>query len=214
MDLVLTKKLRRNIQDYGWPVTLQKGLAYPVQLVFARRVYRIYRIDLARATTAHDRDVPGLAFRLLNPDDHDAIRQIEENHEWLRGQLKEKIRAGGLCLAAFEGARLAGFNLVGFGEVDIPLLNMRRAFHKGDAWSEHIAVERTVRQKGCGSLLRYRIFDELRKRGYRRLYGGALTSNSASLALARKVGFREIVDIRYTRILGKDSWQYQRVVTQ
>jgi hypothetical protein len=43
---------------------------------------------------------------------------------------------------------------------------------------------------------------------YRRLYGGTLRSNVASLGLARKVGCREIVDIRHLRLLGQGTWRY------
>jgi GNAT superfamily N-acetyltransferase len=179
--------------------------------VFLQLVYRIYRIDLAGPVPVQEPGGSDLTFRLLTADDRDIIRKIEADHEWFRGQLADKIRAGGLCLVALDGSKLAGFNLIGFGRVYIPLLNMHRVFHKKDAWSEHIAVDKDLRQKGCGAQLRYRIFEELRKRGYRRLYGGTLASNTASLRLASKVGFRQTVDIHYVRILGRERWQYRRV---
>lgn len=211
MEFALNRKLLRNLQDYGLRATLQKSAASVVGPVFSTRVYRIYRKDLSHASAVHERDVPGLTFQILTPDDQDTICQIEKKHEWLRGQLKAKLQAGGLCLAAFAGDKLAGFNLIGFGRVRIPLLDMTRLFRQGDAWSEHIAVEKDSRQTGLASQLRHRIFDELRQRGYRRLYGGTLRSNIASLRLARKMGFREIVDIRHIRLLGKGTWQYRRV---
>lgn len=125
--------------------------------------------------------------------------------------MKENLRAGALCLVALQGEKVAGFNLIGFGEVSMPLVNKQRIFRKGDAWSEQIAVMKDFRQLGLGSQLRYRIFEELGRRGYKRLYGGALTSNVGSLKLARKMGFREIIDIHYFRILGRDIWRYKKV---
>jgi len=208
---VLVRKVRRNLEDYGWSVTLSKSLAYVFQVFYAHQVYRIYRIDLTAPRPSAQCEEQGLSFKILSPDDHQAISKIENVHEWLQGGLKESLRAGALCLVALQGEKVAGFNLIGFGEVFMPLVNKQRIFRKGDAWSEQIAVMKDFRQLGLGSQLRYRIFEELGRRGYKRLYGGALTSNVGSLKLARKVGFREIIDIHYFRILGRDIWRYKKV---
>lgn len=205
------RKFQRNLEDYGWSITLRKGLGYPFKAVYAHQVYRIYRIDLTKPHAPAEPDGHGLIFRILGPDDDRAIGQIENVHEWLRGGLKETIGSGALCMTAFDGEFVAGFNLIGFGEVFMPLVNKHRKFRKVHAWSEQIAVHKDFRQRGLGAQLRYRIFDELRGRGFKRLYGGALTSNLASLKLARKVGFREIVDLHYIRVLGHDTWRYERV---
>lgn len=212
MNLPLfVRKFQRNLEDYGWSITLRKGLGYLFKAVYAHQVYRIYRIDLTKPHAPVEPDGHGLIFRILDPDDDRAIVQIENVHEWLRGGLKETIKSGALCLTAFDGEFVAGFNLIGFGEVFMPLVNKKRSFAKAHAWSEQIAVHKDFRQKGLGAQLRYRIFDELRRRGFKRLYGGALTSNLASLKLARKVGFREIVDLHYIQIFGHDTWRYKRV---
>jgi GNAT superfamily N-acetyltransferase len=204
-------KFRRNIEDYGWSVTLRKSLGYLFRALYTHQVYRIYSIDLTKPHVSPGSDGHGLTFRILSGDDDRAIDQIENVHEWLRGGLKESIKCGALCLAALEGDFVAGFNLIGFGEVTMHLVNKRRAFRSGQAWSEQIAVDKAFRQRGLGAQLRYRAFEELRGRGFKRLYGGALTSNIASLKLARKVGFREVVDVHYWRVMGRDSWRYVRV---
>lgn len=204
-------KFRRNIQDYGWRVTLEKSLTYLFSVLYTHKIYRIYRIDLNKAHSSIESDGQGLEFRILSANDDHAIDQIERVHEWLKGGLKESIKRGALCLTAFEGDSVAGFNLIGFGEVTMHLVHKRQTFRPDQAWSEQIAVQKAFRQRGLGAQLRYRIFQELKERGFKRLYGGALTTNIASLKLARKVGFREIVDIHYRRVLGRDSWQYERV---
>jgi ribosomal protein S18 acetylase RimI-like enzyme len=208
---LLVRKVRRNLEDYGWSITLTKSLAYVFQALYAHQVYRIYRIDLTEPRLPGKFDRQGLTFKILSPDDHQAISQIEKDHEWLQGGLKESIQAGAVCLAALQGEKVAGFNLIEFGAVFMPLVNKKRTFRKGDAWSEQIAVMKDFRQMGLASQLRYRIFEELGRRGFKRLYGGALTSNVGSLKLARKVGFREIIDIHYFRILGRDIWRYKKV---
>lgn len=208
---LFVRKFQRNLEDYGWSITLRKGLGYLFQSVYAHRVYRIYRIDLTIAQALPETEGHGLIFKILDQDDDRAIDQIENVHEWLRGGLKESIKSGGLCLTAFEGDFVAGFNLIGFGEVFMPLVDKKRVFRKRHAWSEQIAVHKDFRQRGLGAELRYRIFEELKRRGFKRLYGGALTSNIASLKLARKVGFREIIDIQYSRVLGRNFWRYKKV---
>jgi RimJ/RimL family protein N-acetyltransferase len=45
----------------------------------------------------------------------------------------------------------------------------------------------------------------------RRFYGGAFPSNVASLELARRLGFRELADIEYHRILLVRRWRLRRV---
>jgi GNAT superfamily N-acetyltransferase len=208
---LLLRRFRRNLADYGWSATFRKTLSYAFWAIHLHRVYRIYRIDLSKWHPPADLCPNGLAFKIIGSDDQGVIQQIEERYEWLQGHLKKKIEGGGVCLAALQDDRLIGFNLIGFGNVNIPLGGLKRTFRRGDAWSEHIAVQKNARQKGLGSALRYRIFDELRKRGVKRLYGGALRSNLASLTLARKVGFSIIVDVHYLRTLGKRRWRFERV---
>lgn len=208
---ILNRKLRRNLEDYGWVDTVAKSLAFFFKLFHFNQVYRIYRINLEKSARACANTAMGFVFRLLSAEDFGPIEQIESVAEWLRGKLRARILSGDLCLVALEGEKVAGFNLITFGQVFIPLINLRRTFRPGEAWSEHIAVRKEYRQRGLGSHLRYGIFDELRRRGTKRLYGGTLRSNLPSLRLARSVGFSEVLDVSYRRILGLEFWRYTRV---
>ena len=212
MSLALfARKFQRNVQDYGWWISIRKVFAHFFRSIYGHQIYRLYRIDLDKGKEPVRIEADGLTFRILNGGDDRAIQQIENAHEWFRGELKETIKSGALCLTAFDGDSVAAFNLIGFGEVFMPLVHKKRTFQQKHAWSEHIAVDKEYRQRGLGAQLRYKIFEELRSRGYTRLYGAALTSNIASLKLARKVGFREIVDLHYICVLGRDFWRYKRV---
>jgi GNAT superfamily N-acetyltransferase len=206
----LTRKFERNWEDYGPGAALVKTLAYPFKAVFQRVDYRLYRIDLTKPT-----EVPsgpfGVEFRFINASDEAAIVQIEHNSEWLRGTLRQRLAEGALCLAAFEGESLLGFNLVSFGQVYMPLVDLHRRFRPDEAWSEQIATMKASRKKGLASQLRFRIFDALRARGIRKFYGGARTENLPSLGLARRVGFQEFVEIRFTCFLRMKRWSYVRV---
>jgi GNAT superfamily N-acetyltransferase len=139
------------------------------------------------------------------------IAQIENIAEWLRGRLTEALTAGQLCLVALDGDEVAGFNLINFEHATLILVNLRKKLRRDFAWSEHIAVKKEFRKTGLGSQLRFRIFQELRRRGIRRLYGGTLRSNIASLSLARSVGFKEIGDIHYRKFFSIEKWRYKRV---
>lgn len=222
----LFDKVRRNSQDYGWSVTIQKALAYLLRAIYFRQVYRIYRIDLVDAAPPVDWSVnpfepgpftPGpfksgpFQFRMLSPRDEDEIEQIEEAAEWMRGRLQNAIAAGQPCLVAMDGKRVAGFNLIRLDHASLVLVNLTRKLHPGCAWSEHIAVQREYRRSGLGAQLRLRIFEELKQRGVSRLYGGTLVTNAASLRLARSVGFREIADVHYRKFFSLEKWRYERV---
>jgi len=207
----LARKVHRNLQDYGWRITIRKTSAYLIRSVYFRQVYRIYRINLEGLKPSVDSDKHHFTFKILTVQNVDMIAQIENIAEWLRGRLIEALTAGQLCLVALDGDEVAGFNLINFEHATLILVNLRKKLRRDFAWSEHIAVKKEFRKTGLGSQLRFRIFQELRRRGIRRLYGGTLRSNIASLSLARSVGFKEIGDIHYRKFFSIEKWRYKRV---
>jgi len=207
----LSHKVQRNLEDYGWQVAVKKSVAYLLRAVYFRQVYRLYRIDLDEARLPQDSNPHNFTFKILTVQNVGMIADVENVAEWLRGQLKQKIAAGQLCMVALDGDKIAGFNLINFRQATLILVNLRRKLRRGVAWSEHIAVNKEFRRTGLGSQLRYRIFEELRKRGFHRLYGGTLCSNTASLKLTRSVGFKEIGDIHYRKLFSFEKWRYNRL---
>jgi len=207
----LAHKVQRNLQDYGWHATAQKTLAYLFRSVYFRQVYRIYRINLDATKPPVDPNHPNFRFKILTAQDLEMIAQVENIAEWLRGRLTNALAAGQLCLVALDGDEVAGFNLINFDHATLVLVNLKKKLRRGYAWSEHIAVKKEFRKSGLGSQLRFRIFQELKRRGIRRLFGGTLRSNTASLNLARSVGFKEIGDIHYRKFFSIEKWWYTRV---
>jgi GNAT superfamily N-acetyltransferase len=207
----LAQKVSRNLRDYGWRITLQKLLTYLVRGIYFRQVYRIYRIRLDSIGAPDNLGDPNFTFRVLMPQDAELIAQVEDIAEWLRGRLKQNLALGQLCMVAMQGKKLAGFNLVNLKEASLVLVNLRIKLRPGAAWSEHIAVRKDFRRSGLGSQLRYRMFELLRGRGIRRFYGGTLPSNEAALRLTRSVGFQEIGDIHYRKLLSREKWHFKRI---
>jgi GNAT superfamily N-acetyltransferase len=207
----LPRKVQRNLEDYGWHITLGKTLAYLVRWVYFRQVYRIYRIKLDAIKVPESCSKQDFIFKILAPHNLDMISQVENSAEWLRGQLKERIAAGQLCLVALSGEKVAGFNLVNLEQASLTLVNRKKKLRQGSAWSEHIAVQKEFRRAGLGAQLRYRIFELLKSRGIRKFYGGTLRSNTASLSLTRSVGFKEICDIHYRKFFTFENWKFKRV---
>jgi GNAT superfamily N-acetyltransferase len=208
----LSRKLRRNLEDYGWPRTAKRVVAHLAKVFYFQQVYRIYRITLDPDARDERFAESEFSFMTLSAQDAKTIAAIEEIAEWLRGRLRQKIASGQLCLVATtDDGRVAGFNLINFGEWLLDPINLRRKVRKGSAWSEHIAVTKPFRRRSVGSQLRCKVFDELRERRIRRLYGGTPRSNKASLRLASAVGFKEISDIHYRKILWFESWRFKRV---
>src|SRR6266700_4034633 len=125
----LIRKLQRNWLDSWCCATAKKSVAYTLLFPFCERnLYRIYRADLNRIRNAETESPTGFEFGLLRPDDDRYIRQIESQAEWLAGRLKAKLEGNGACLAALYGDKVAGFNLIAFGEVFIPLVHLKRRF--------------------------------------------------------------------------------------
>jgi RimJ/RimL family protein N-acetyltransferase len=206
---VTIKKVRRNMNDFGVRGSFIKGIQYLFKKFYVRRTYRLYRRDLS--TERFPEGAPeGVIIRLINAEDTDAISQIENMEEWLQGKLLG-ILSHGLCVVAFDGHRVIGFNLVAFHDVYIPLINMNKCFRPHQAWSEQITVSKTHRKKDLASALRYRVFSELQKRGIRTFYGGTLVSNIPSQRLAAKVGFQTIADVRYLKIMNRERRLWIRI---
>lgn len=208
---VLVRKIQRNFEDYGWVQATQKMLSSLVEPLYFKQIYRIYLKDLQAPPSGNESCPHAFTFKVLEGKDTVEIDQIESIAEWFQGKLQRRIQEGDLCLVALDRARVVGFNLVTFGRVWIPLIERERCFRAGEAWSEQITVHKDFRGKGLASLLRYKIFGELRSRGFRKLYGGTLRTNLPSLKLTRRVGFREIADITYVKMLGTPRWRYGRV---
>lgn len=202
---------QRNVDDYGWRTAVKKGMAYLARPLYFQQEYRLYRIDLEKTDRKRNTSCNGFCFRVIQAHDAPAIEQIEGVAEWLRGRLRMKLSAGHLCLAAFDGGYVAAFNLVALQRVYMPLVQLRKVLRRGIAWSEHIAVRKEYRRAGLASQLRYALFDELRQRGIRILYAGALPSNVASTRMQEAVGLRPFVQVHYRRILFFQSWSYQRI---
>lgn len=209
MIKVTIKKIRRNLNDFGLRVVLVKGIQYLFKTFYIQRTYRVYRRVLT-AERFPERAPEGAVVRLIDAGDTDAIRQIESMEEWLQGNLLG-ILSHGICVVAFDGSRVVGFNLVAFREAYISLLNLHKRLRHHQAWSEQITVSKTFRKQELASALRYRVFTELQRRGVRTLYGGTLLSNTPSLKLAAKVGFQAIADVQYLKILNRERRLWMRI---
>ena len=210
LEMVLLKKIKRNIEDFGALVALKKGLMYSLKTFYENRVYRIYCIELENLEIP-EVDKNDFTFKIINSKDSIIIEQIKGMEEWLYGELETKLERQGLCLVALDKERVAGFNLIAFGEVFIPLLKHKRILAQDEAWSEQITIHKDYRQRGLASDLRYRIFFELKKKSIRKLYGGTLKSNEIALRLARKVGFKELADVHFKKFFGYKNYHYNEL---
>ena len=206
---IIIKKVKRNLNDFGVCGLLSKGFQYLLKSFYVRRTFRVYRIDLS--TELFPADVPeGVLIRVIDSVDADAVSQIENMEEWLHGKVLD-IMSHGLCVVAFDGPRVIGFNLVVFDDAYIPLINLHKRLSPHQAWSEQITVLKAYRKKELASALRYRVFSELQKRGIRTFYGGTLTSNIPSQKLASKVGFQFIDDVQYLKILNHERRHWRKI---
>ena len=78
-----------------------------------------------------------------------------------------------------------------------------------EAWSEQITVQKDYRKRGLACEIRYQVFNVLKQRGIKSFYGAALIKNTGPLKLARRVGFSELKDIYFYKVLGRRSWKYK-----
>lgn len=198
------------MRDYGLAATAGKIVTSIFSPLYSSRRYLIYRRDLGNLTT-NPAPRHALIFKVVQPHDAGYIRQIEAMEEWLLGKVGCKLTAGGMCMVALDNDMVKGFNIVGFSGFFIPAIGYHRNLRKGECFSEQITVHPDYRNKGLGADLRFRVFEELGKRGYRRLYGTTDISNNPNLALSKKVGLHVIARLEYRCRFGKKTFRIARV---
>ncbi len=209
---VLLKKFKRNLSDYGFLIAVKKMITYPFEKIYKRKDYLIYKKDL-RTYNPSNKSNPSFEYKFYDSHNLDkkVIDQILSMEEWLTDKMESILKYGGLCAVALDGEKVAGFNLVSFNKVYMPLLELDKKFRKDQAWSEQITVSKDYRKQGLGSILRYKMFNELKERGYRALYGGTMWDNWSNIELSKKVGFEIFVKVSLKRILNNKKYTYHRI---
>jgi len=209
---VLFKKFRRNLNDYGFFIATKKMITYPFEKIYRSKDYLIYKKDLREYVP---NEKTNLSFEYKFYDnlnlDKKVVHQILSMEEWLTDKMESIIKHGGLCVVAFDGGKVAGFNLVSFKQVNIPLIELDRKFRVDQAWSEQITVSKDYRKHGLGSILRYKMFNELKERGFRAIYGGTMWDNWSNIELSKKVGFEIFVKVSFKRLFKNKKYTYHRI---
>lgn len=209
---VLLKKFKRNLNDYGFFIAVKKMIIYPLEKFYRNKDYLIYKKDLQKYVP-NEKTNPSFEYKFYDGQNMNGqiVEQILAMEEWLVDKMKFILKHGGLCVVALDGEKVAGFNLVSFNAVFMPLLEMHKKFRKHQAWSEQITVSKDYRKQGLGSILRYKMFNELKNRGFRSLYGGTMWDNWSNIELSKKVGFEIFVKVSFKRIFNKKKYTYHRI---
>jgi GNAT superfamily N-acetyltransferase len=209
---MISRRIRRNLEDYGLGITIRKCLVYGLVYPFYRRTScLVYRLKLNLLPQVAIPDHGPFTFRSLEPYDEITLAAVEGQTEWLKGTLSRRLVEGDLCIVALDGKNLAGFNLVSLDTLRIPLIKLERPLRRDRAWSEQITVLPAYRHRGLAVLLRKVIAQELHKRGFKFFYGAAIVSNPASMRLAKSAGFDPVGTITYARFLGRERFRLQRI---
>jgi GNAT superfamily N-acetyltransferase len=203
------RRVSRNVNDYGWGTAIRKILNSAAHNIYYNRAYVLYRGDLSRSRLPEPSQ-PGFEFRFIAPSEKDFLRQIGAMEEWLEGELERMLKEGGKCLVALDGDQIAGFNVVSFEKIALPVIAFSRRLRKGEAYSEQITVKSSYRGRNLGSLLRIEMFRSLQALGMRKIYGGTDIGNRSNLALCAKVGLKPFAVIRHIQIFGFKTSTIQR----
>lgn len=214
MISILYKKFKRNFNDYGFLIAVKKMIVYPLERIYKRKDYLIYKKNLENYTPVNKTN-PAFQYRFYEGNDlnEQIISQILAMEEWLIEKIGDILKNGGLCIVALDGRNVAGFNLVSFNHVYMPLVELNKKLRNNQAWSEQITVSKNYRKQGLGSILRYKMFNELKIRGYKEIYGGTMWDNWSNIELSKKVGFEIFAKISFRRFLKNKNYTYHKIYT-
>jgi len=212
MSNILVRKFKRNLNDYGFFIAVKKMFLYPLTDIYKKKDIYVYKKDLIQYEPV-EKSNPSFKYVFFKKENmtKDVFNQVLVIEEWLIDKLDFILDNQGICLAAMDGEAVAGFNLVSFNEVYIPLVELTRTFRKNQAWSEQITVRKEYRKKGLGSILRYKMFNELKARGNKSLYGSTMTDNISNIELSKKVGFEIFAKISFRRLLNRKKYSFEKV---
>ncbi len=126
-------------------------------------------------------------------EDRVATFQTEPGHEQDFVARIASSQGGGLLVAEGSG-------MLGWGGI---LATSTRAFYAG-VGEYQIYVARAARGAGIGAMLLRALMAEAERLGYWKLVGRLFATNAASIALARRCGFREVgTHLRHARLEGE-----------
>jgi GNAT superfamily N-acetyltransferase len=196
---VYLKKIIRNIEDYGYWISIKKAFNYIIRPIYSKRSLIIYEINLKNCDEHLINS--NYEFKLLNASDKKIIDIIEEKEEWLKGELRERISSS-FCMAILHKKNVVGFYLASFQVGRIPLLKLKMCIENDEAWGEQITIFRDYRRMGLGSKLRSAVYSELKKMGIKHLYGHRAEYNIASQKSVKKYLLRELLKAEQIIIIG------------
>jgi GNAT superfamily N-acetyltransferase len=203
----LTRKLYRNLNDYGLRMCLHKSFAHPLRIFFEKVHAVIYKIDIAENVTEINNE-DNFTFKLIGGRDHFFINKIEKMAEWLEGKLGPSLLTDKrICMAIFDKEKIIGFYLAGFEKVVLPKLSIEMILKDDEVWGEEIMIDREYRGKGLATVLKKRIYKEFQTRGINSLYGHVGLYNKASLKSAGKFHLSKIFYTRFLKI-----FNYERLI--
>jgi len=209
---IFIKKFKRNLTDYGFLIAVKKMILFPFTDIYKKKDIYVYKKDLTKYEPV-EKNNPTFKYVFFEKDNitESISNQLIGIEEWLFGKLDKILDNDGICLAAMDGDTVAGFNLVSFNEIYIPLVELKKKFRKNQAWSEQISVKKEYRKKGLGSILRYKMFNELKARGNKALYGSTMTDNISNIELSKKVGFEIFAKISFKRVFNSKKYKFEKV---
>lgn len=205
----IQKKFSRNIRDYGIWTSTKKSIAFFIKPIYHKKTFIIYQLNLKNPPKAKI-DPSCFSLKLLEPEDHNLINQIEAMEEWLSGTLTPLLKANGICMAIVKDNRVAGFNLATLGEGFIALLKLRIKINENEAWSEQITIHKDFRRKGLANLLRSKFYEELKNRGITALYGHRQVWNISSEKSAKKYTHNVLAKAEYRKIFKFEKLKYKK----
>ena len=178
--------------------------------LFLTRQFIIYEKQLVDLDNLNLRN-PHLEFSFISEDSHEILQQIEELNGISQDFVTKKLVDGGECLVATDTARLAGFNLVSYGDIYMHYLERNLMLSNSEVWSEQIFASQPYRQAGVATDLRHIMFHHLAKKGYTKLIGGYLPYNVGAGILAKNLAFVEKEKVTLVKIFGWKKYLVHRL---
>ena len=130
--------------------------------------------------------VAGMTVRLLSAGDADAHRELRPFPPITRSEFSRRLRAGDLCIGAWQGGRLVGVCWLALNKAVVAYLGVSFALAPDTGYIYEVYTARDERHRGIGSLLDAAARDAARAAGRTRVLSGLLPDNAAAAALIRE----------------------------
>jgi ribosomal protein S18 acetylase RimI-like enzyme len=198
----ICEKLRENYRHGGLSEVLKRSVSKISYLLYHSNNAYWFRLNLGNELKEFPSE-EGISVHDDNPDE--TIQYIRDHGYYYPMEITTGIREKHLYTNLKSRSQIIGYNKTGFSRVYITDFGREYLFPEDTAFTYDTYVHPEYRNRNYGAFLLNNVCRQVKKMGYKSIWGHIPPWNTASVAMHQKVGFVKQRRINYYWVAGI-SW--------